>query len=29
VTAEKVHKDDRVHVSFLCVGDGTMLAFKK
>jgi len=27
--AKKVHADDRVHVSFLVVGDGTMLAFKK
>jgi predicted O-methyltransferase YrrM len=27
--AEKVSKDDRVNCSFLCVGDGTMLAFKK
>jgi len=27
--AEKVYKDDRVTCSFLCVGDGTMLAFKK
>lgn len=27
--AKKVHADDRVHVNFLVVGDGTMLAFKK
>jgi len=27
--ADKVHKDERVNCSFLCVGDGTMFAFKK
>jgi len=27
--AQKVHKDDRVDVSFLTIGDGTVLAFKK
>lgn len=27
--AKKVHADDRVFVSFLVVGDGTMIAFKK
>lgn len=27
--AKKVHADDRVHVSFLVIGDGTVLAFKK
>lgn len=26
---KKVHADDRVFVSFLVVGDGTVLAFKK
>lgn len=27
--AKKIHADDRVFVSFLVVGDGTMIAFKK
>jgi len=27
--AKKVHADDRVFVSFLVIGDGTMLVFKK
>lgn len=26
---KKIHRDDRVNMSFLTIGDGTILAFKK